>query len=75
MHARKKFPSAFFDVMTYHLVHLVEKLDIYGPVYARWMYSMERYLQKLKSYVQNCARPEASMAEGYAIDEAFGFCT
>jgi hypothetical protein len=71
----KEFPPAFFNVMTHLLVHLVEELDICGPVHVRWMYPMERYLKTLKGYVRNRARPEASMAEGYAIDEAFGFCT
>jgi hypothetical protein len=33
------------------------------------------YLKTLKGYVQNRARDEARMAEGYVIDEAFGFCT
>ena len=72
---KKEFLSAFFDVMTHLLVHLVEELDICGPVHVRWMYPMERYLKTLKGYVRNRARPEASMAEGYAIDEALGFCT
>ena len=36
---------------------------------------MERYLKTLKGYVQNSARPEASMVEGYVIDEVLGFCT
>ena len=36
---------------------------------------MERYLKTLKGYVQNRARPEASMVEGYVIDEVLGFCT
>ena len=30
----KEFPPAFFDVMTHLLVHLVEELDICGPVHA-----------------------------------------
>jgi hypothetical protein len=29
----------------------------------------------LKGYMKNKARPERSMTEGYAIEEAFGFCT
>jgi hypothetical protein len=36
---------------------------------------MERYLKILKGYVRNHARPKASMVEGYARDETFGFCT
>jgi hypothetical protein len=61
--------------MMHFLVHLVEELDICGSVHVRWMYPMERYLKTLKGYVQNRARPEVSMAEGYVIDEVFGFCT
>jgi len=30
-------------------------------------------MKTLKTYVQNMARPEASMAEGYICDECFGF--
>ena len=69
----KEFPPAFFDVMMHLLKHLVEELDICGPISVRWMYSIERYLKTLKGYVRNRVRPKASMAEGYAIDEALGF--
>ena len=69
----KEFPPAFFDVMTHFLVHLVEELDICGPVHVRWMYPM-KIIKILKVYVQNRVRPEASMAKGYARDEEFGFC-
>ena len=71
----KELPPAFFDVMTHLLVHLVEEFDICGPIHARWMYPMEKYLKILKGYVRNCARLEASMTKGYVIDEALGFCT
>ena len=56
-------------------MHLVEKLYIYGPVHIRWMYPMERYLKTLNGYVQSRANPEANIAQGYVIDEVFGFCT
>ena len=39
------------------------------------MYPMERYLKTVKGYVRNHARPEASMAEKYAIDEVLDFYT
>lgn len=71
---KEKFPPTFYD-MTHLFVYLVEELDICGPVHAHWMYSIERHLKILKDYVQNRARPKGSMAEGYAIYEAFGFCT
>ena len=67
------FPPAFFDVMTHLLVHLVDELDICGPVHARWMYPMERYLKLLKNHVRTMFRPEASMANGYINDETLGY--
>ena len=69
------FPPAFFDVMEHTLVHLVDELEICGPVGGRWMYPCERYLGTLKSFVRNRAQPEASMAKGYVAEEALGFCT
>ena len=71
----KEFPPSFFDPMTHLLVHLVEELDMCGPVHCRWMYPMERYMKALKGFVRNKARPEGGMAEGYALEEALGFCT
>ena len=71
----KVFPPSFFDVMSHLPIHLVQQLDICGPVHSRWMYPMERYLKRLKGYVRQRAQPEGSMARGYMIDEALGFCT
>ncbi|KAL3681546.1 hypothetical protein R1sor_024502 [Riccia sorocarpa] len=67
------FPPSFFDIMTHLVVHLVEELDICGPVATRWMYPMEWYLGHLKRSVRSSARPEACMAEGYIMEEALGF--
>jgi hypothetical protein len=39
------------------------------------MYPIERYLKTLKDYVRTYARPEASIAEGYAMSETLGYCT
>ena len=69
------FPPSFFDIMTHLVYHLVEELDLCGPVSTRWMYPVERYMKTLKQYVRNMARPEASMAEGYVKDECLGFIT
>lgn len=69
------FPPGFFDIMSHLPLHLVQELAICGPVHARWCYSVERYMGVLARYVRDKARPEASMAQGYAVDEALGFCT
>jgi hypothetical protein len=70
-----EFPLSFFDIMTHLLYHLVQELDMCGPVSSRWMYPIERYMKTLKAYVRNMARHEASMAEGYLKDECIGFIT
>jgi hypothetical protein len=70
-----KFLPSFFDIMTHLPYHLIQELDLCGPVSTRWMYPIERYMKTLKGYVRNMARPEASMAEGYVKDECIGFIT
>ncbi len=67
------FPPSIFDIMTHFLYHLMDKVDICGPVATRWMYPMERYMKTLKTYVRNMARPKVSMAKGYIRDECLGF--
>ena len=69
------FPPAFFDVMTHLVIHAVEEVGQYGPVNARWMYPMERYMKLLKGHVRSYYRPEASMALGFIKDETLGYLT
>lgn len=71
----KEFPPSFFDIMSHLVVHLVEEVEICGPVHTRWMYPIERYLKTLKGYVRNRARPEGCMAECHSLVEALGYCT
>ncbi|KAI5317339.1 hypothetical protein L3X38_037046 [Prunus dulcis] len=45
-----------------------------GPVQFGWMYPVERYLHKLKTYVRNKAHPKGSIAKGVLGDECLIFC-
>ena len=69
------FPPTFFDVMSHLPFHLVDELVLLGPAQVRWMYPVERTMMTLKSHVKNRARPEASIAHGYLLDETMGFAT
>ncbi|CAM8932248.1 unnamed protein product [Rhodiola kirilowii] len=69
------FLPSFFDVMEHLAVHLAGEAKLAGPVQYRWMYPIERYLRKLKSYVNNKAKPEGSIAEGYIAEECLTFCS
>jgi hypothetical protein len=46
-----EFPPSFFDIMAHLPYHLMQELDMCGPVATRWMYPVERYMKTLKSYV------------------------
>lgn len=73
-HLEKLFPPSFFDVMVHLTIHLTGEALLGGPVQYRWMYPIERYLNTLKRYVRNRARPEASIAKGYLMEECTNFC-
>jgi hypothetical protein len=68
-----EFPPSCFYIMTHLPYHLVQELDMCGPIATRWMYLVERCMKTLKSYIWNTARPEATMAEGYMKEECIGF--
>jgi hypothetical protein len=36
-----EFSGAFFDVMSHLTLHIVEELNICGPIHTRWMYPIE----------------------------------
>lgn len=65
----KIFPPSLFDIMMHLPVHLAKEAMAGGPVQYRWMYPIERYLRRLKSFVKNKARPEGSIAEAYIMQE------
>ncbi|KAH7842091.1 hypothetical protein Vadar_001397 [Vaccinium darrowii] len=69
------FPPSFFTVMVHLVSHLAAEAKIGGPIQYQRMYPIERYLQRLKSYVRNKAYPEASIAEGYMAEECLTFCS
>jgi hypothetical protein len=60
--------------MTHLLTHLVEELELCGPVQTWWIYPIEKYLKTLNGYVGNRTKLEGSMAKRYAIEEMVGFC-
>ncbi|KAL6219803.1 hypothetical protein ACLB2K_007562 [Fragaria x ananassa] len=77
----KIFPPSFFDVMEHLPIHLADEALLTGYVIfrwmypiERWMYPIERYLLTLKQYVRNRACPEASIANGYLMEECMNFC-
>jgi hypothetical protein len=56
--------------MTHVVIHLIDELELCGPMHIRWMYPIERAMKNLKGYVHNMAKLEGFMAKGYIVDEA-----
>lgn len=69
----RELPPSVFVIMMHLPIHLVQELFICGPVHTRWMYPFERYMKGLKGFVNNKAKPEGSMANGYLREESIGF--
>jgi len=69
------FPPAFFDIMVHVTIHLPREAELAGPVQYRWMYPIERTLDKYKRYMRNKAWLEGSIAECYLADECLTFCS
>ena len=51
-------PPSLFDIQFHLIVHLVEEVELVGPVSARLMYFLKRYMKTLKGFVKQKARPE-----------------
>lgn len=61
--------------MTHLLLHVVDELDVYGPIHNKWMYLVEHMMKVLKAYVWSMAKPKRSMVESYVLKKALGFVT
>jgi hypothetical protein len=57
------------------MIHLVYQIHTLSPLYLHSMFSYERYLTVLKSYVRNRVHPEGSIMEGYTTEEMIECCT
>jgi hypothetical protein len=51
------------------MIHLVYQIHTLSPPYLHSMFSYERYLAVLKSYVRNRVHTEGSIMEGYTTEE------
>ena len=68
------FPPSLFNIMTDLIVHLVEEINVLGPVFLHNMFPFESFMGVLKKYVHIRARPEGSISKGYGTEEVIEFC-
>ena len=53
----------YFNSLRIKVIRLVREIKCCGPIYLRWMYSVERYMKILKGYTKNLYHPEAYIVE------------
>jgi len=67
-----QFPTTFFDSQVHSLYHIVQEIQVVGPIENRNMFFVEHFLKILKGFVRQRTRPKGSIAEGYLTQEAIG---
>jgi hypothetical protein len=68
------FPSSFFDMQEHLMIHLMDQILTFDPLYLHSMFSCEWFLAVLKAYVQNRAHSEGSIVEDYTTEEVVECC-
>ncbi|KAK5811903.1 hypothetical protein PVK06_027288 [Gossypium arboreum] len=65
----KIFPPSFFTIMVHLVIHLPHEAIIGGPVFYRWMYPIERYLENVETRLnrpsRNAGLNDPNLAETY----------
>lgn len=69
------FPTSFMTSQVHVMVHLVDELELCGPVSYRWMFYVEKHMKVLKTMIGQQAKPEGSLAMGYLAKENMFFCS
>jgi hypothetical protein len=63
------------DLQVYLLIHLHDEVELVGVLLGHWMFFLERYMKKLKGFVRQREKLEASMIEGYIVYESFCYAS
>ncbi|XP_049406263.1 uncharacterized protein LOC125869906 [Solanum stenotomum] len=69
------FPPGLFYSMEHLIIHLPFEARVCGPVQYRWMYSFERFLNKIKKTIKNKSRVEGSICQAYLAQEISYFAS
>jgi hypothetical protein len=69
------FSPTYFDISLRLLIHLVDQIRAFGPMYLHQMFLFERLMKVFRGYVMNKFRPEGGMVEGWSTEEAIEFYT
>lgn len=69
------FPTSFMTSNVHAVVHLVDELELCGPVSYKWMFYVERHMKVMKTMIRQQAKPKGSLAMGYLAKENMFYCS
>jgi hypothetical protein len=71
----KIFPPGFFLSMQHLILHLLNEVQMGGPIQNHWCYLIERCLKIVRQKCGNKGMIEASIAEAFICEEVSNFTT
>ena len=74
MQLKMCFPLGFFDITEHLMIHMVDQIWAFGPLYLHKMWTYGHFICILNQYVLNRAHPEGSLIEGYDTEEVIESC-
>jgi hypothetical protein len=58
---KNMYATTFFYIIPHLLVHLLEEVELVGPIQSRWLYFIERYMKILKLTIRQKNHPKGSI--------------
>ena len=71
----KELPTSFMGLQVHLPIHLVDEVELVEIVYYSWIFFLDRYMKKLKGFVQQKEKPEGCLAEGFILYESFYYAS
>jgi len=68
------FLPGYFDITENLMIHIIDQIQVLGPLYLHEIWTYERFMSILNRYVLNRAHPVGSMIEGYNTEEVIESC-
>jgi hypothetical protein len=62
----KELPTIFMDLQVHLIIHLPNEFELSRVLSCHWVFFLERYMKKLKGFVQQRKKPE-----GYIVYNLF----
>jgi hypothetical protein len=66
----KELPMIFMDMQIHLLIHLHDEVELVGVFTCHWIFILERYIKKLKGFIDKGKNQRALWKKGYIVYES-----